>query len=1299
YLYNTASGSSLEVDSGITLQGYGVIAELYSNSALTNNGSIIANTTGQIFTVGNTLISNTFTNNGTLSATAGTLNVGDTTFTNNATINLASEGTFARSAGFTNSANGVIKGNGTINLSSGTLTNEGSINPGGLGIGQLNIKGNLVNSTAGAINIDIGGLVPSTQHDKLMVSGTATLGGNLNISNIGTYLPGPADSFNVLGAGTISGTFASVNTPVGSAYLPQYNSKLAWLSLSSTALPSTINAWLIDGDGYWYVASNWTNQLVPTSVDSVVIDRPGGVYTVTNNTSGSLAGSLLSNENLLLSGGTLTVTGMITTAANTTVTNPLSLGANILWNNSGTLDVSGTGSLNLTSGSQLNNLAAGVVNLSGTYSSPVSGIGIFNNVGTLNKTSTASQTIPTVFNNTGTVNVDAGTLVINNTFAQSGTINVASGATINRAAGFTNTGTLSGTGTIAVGTGTSKLINQGNINPGGTGKAGTLTISGDLLLDTGSNLNIELGGTGTGQSDNLAVTGAITSSGTLNASLLGGYAPTNADAIPFMTAKGSASGTFTTTNLPAGFSAGYNLASGEAARLIYAGSTGPGGTAIFTNAGGGLDWATPGNWSNSILPGALDSVLISSGLAVTHATGSDSIAALSINSGNSLNVSGGSLAVSGITTLSGDLAVSGTGSAALNGTLNGGTSGQVIVSGGALALNGASTVKNATLSGGVLGGSGLFTVTNSYADSGGTVDRTGGISINQAAGNLTFTAANVGAVALATAAGDIQLGSVNADGIVTAAAVGALNSAAAISATSLTASATTGISLTGSNSVPTVTLVNSTSGNVDYWGSNITLINGQNAGGGSFSVNSDSNIGLGSISNPAGIVSISSKNGSITNTLGTNNITASAAVLSAYSGIGTTGNPIKTELSDLSATSSTTGGVYISNTGPLSVTDMWASGDVWLANSGSLSINNIRSNSGNATVTAMGTTSDISVNEMGYATGSNVTLNAGRDVLVTGGSVFSTDSAGLTAVTAGRDVEIVGGTESGGEIRAVNDVKITATTGKLYLTSNGTYAKVEAQVPYTIYLDFPGQASGGYVIDGVEGGATVSGINSNTGFFIANSPAVDGINVHITNAAPPAPPSPPEPTVDQCIANPALSGCSAVLPSLATCTVTPTAPGCSVILPTIATCISSPATAGCSAVLPTVATCTATPSAAGCSVVLPAITSCATDPTAPGCSVVLPQQEQEALTGGGSAAISAIDSAIITPVAPAGLQLVGLVPPADFQERPADGSQGGSTGGGNNSEDKDKDIKKDVQEQQPADGDKKDAKPNKNYCN
>jgi hypothetical protein len=101
-------------------------------------------------------------------------------------------------------------------------------------------------------------------------------------------------------------------------------------------------------------------------------------------------------------------------------------------NNAGTLTLLGSGSFS-------------------DYSLDHDLVGTFtlNNSGTLIKSDLGAYSLGIIdVNNTGTMNVQAGTLVIPNTLSQTGTLNLASGSTFSKADGFTNQGTISGTGTI-----------------------------------------------------------------------------------------------------------------------------------------------------------------------------------------------------------------------------------------------------------------------------------------------------------------------------------------------------------------------------------------------------------------------------------------------------------------------------------------------------------------------------------------------------------------------------------------------------------------------------------------------------------------------------------------------------------------------------------------------------------------------------------------------------------------------------------------------------------------------------------
>ena len=373
---------------------------------------------------------------------------------------------------------------------------------------------------------------------------------------------------------------------------------------------------------------------------------------------------------------------------------------------------------------------------------------VFNNAGTLRKTTTGAQSVNLQaggwvgrFNNTGLVDVTAGTLNFVGTFNQSGTLRVGAGATLGVLSNFTNaaTGLITGSGTLNLNTSsfTHTLTNLGTLQPGGAGSAGTLAIVGNVDL-TGGALALDLGGTTAGASDRLAITGNATLGGTVATSLIGGYTPATADFVPIVTATGTSSGTFAALTGAEGFVAGYRLAASEASRLVFGGASGlP--VLVFSNAAGDLNWGNAANWGGS-LPGAGQTAVLSSGFAVTHASGTTTLGGLRISSGsNALAVTGGSFAVNFDAQLDGSLSIGGTGSVTLGGPVSG-TGSLVVGNGRSLTVSGSGRIGSLTLDGGRLDGTGSLTVTGAFnaQGTGATVSGTGTLR-TQGTSTVNFT--------------------------------------------------------------------------------------------------------------------------------------------------------------------------------------------------------------------------------------------------------------------------------------------------------------------------------------------------------------------------------------------------------------------------------------------------------------------------------------------------------------------------------------------------------------------------------
>lgn len=101
---------------------------------------------------------------------------------------------------------GTLRGVGTIN---GNFVNNAAVNPGRIGSpGRLTVVGNFSQGAPGALNIRI---ASPTSFDRLVVGGSAALGGALNVSSTGGFTAKPGDVIPIVTAGSVSGKFANVS--------------------------------------------------------------------------------------------------------------------------------------------------------------------------------------------------------------------------------------------------------------------------------------------------------------------------------------------------------------------------------------------------------------------------------------------------------------------------------------------------------------------------------------------------------------------------------------------------------------------------------------------------------------------------------------------------------------------------------------------------------------------------------------------------------------------------------------------------------------------------------------------------------------------------------------------------------------------------------------------------------------------------------------------------------------------------------------------------------------------------------
>ncbi len=567
-----------------------------------NNGAVINNLAGGLFDAQNDAVlywgvgvAPTFNNAGLFrkSAGAGTTTVlGGVTFSGGnvevltGTLSLAGSGTTVTGGVFTVASGAVLdlgsrtyvgnftgSGAGAVRVSSGTLQV-------GAGGATFNFPGSLFQWTGGALSGP--GILTNSSTLNLGGASSKTLS-DLTLTNAGNVLWSGAGAINLNNG-------AVVNNLASGIFEAQDNASIAWGGAG--AAPTFNNAGLVrksGGTGTTTFGSNLTfsggnvevltgtlslagNNTTTTGgnftvASGAVLDLTGGFTRVyVGNYTGTGAGTVRLGGGTLQvgaggatfnfpgslfqwTGGTLSGPGILTNTSTLNLSGANAKGLSSLsLNNAGSVVWTGTGNINLSNGSVLNNLANGIFEAQDNASIAWGGFGaagMFNNAGLVRKSAGAGTTTfgsNVAFTNTATVNAQAGVMNFAGSYRQiTGTTSLSGG---NIAGSTLNIqgGSLSGAGLI-----TATVAITGQVNPGGLGVAGVLTITGNYIQAAAGVLNAELGGLSSTQYDRLAISGSATLTGTLDVSLINAFVPSTNDSFQVMT-YGSRTGMFATVD-------------------------------------------------------------------------------------------------------------------------------------------------------------------------------------------------------------------------------------------------------------------------------------------------------------------------------------------------------------------------------------------------------------------------------------------------------------------------------------------------------------------------------------------------------------------------------------------------------------------------------------------------------------------------------------------------------------------------------------------------------------------------------
>ena len=118
---------------------------------------------------------------------------------------------------------GIVEGPGGLNVSTTTYTNSGIMRAASLAVaGSMALTGNYNQSGAtSGLNVKLGGTTVGTQYDRVAISGTATLGGPLNVSLFNGFSSTAGNTFVIMTyTGLPVGNFTSFNLPAGCSANP-----------------------------------------------------------------------------------------------------------------------------------------------------------------------------------------------------------------------------------------------------------------------------------------------------------------------------------------------------------------------------------------------------------------------------------------------------------------------------------------------------------------------------------------------------------------------------------------------------------------------------------------------------------------------------------------------------------------------------------------------------------------------------------------------------------------------------------------------------------------------------------------------------------------------------------------------------------------------------------------------------------------------------------------------------------------------------------------------------------------------
>ena len=491
----------------------------HTSNTFNNSGTITIGSTHGVGNYGLTILS-TFNNTATgvividRAVLAGIINY-TTTLTNQGAITIGAINPITTliagtSGAVNNSLGGIMKGSGSI--SSVVFSNNGgTLSPGySPGLMTFTASENFANSI---MSIEVNGNgTAGVNFDRIAVTGTATLGGTLNL-NV-AYAGAPGDQIQILTASSVSGTFATVT-----GLPPQWTLDYSATAVTLTFITAGSTSWTGSVSSVWTLAGNWSAGVPISSSDVIISDvandpvigsaiavksvtmNSGAVLNINSSGSLSINGAALQG---LMNNGTVNNSGILNIGSTSGVGNNGLKNNGTFNNNSGSQLIINRSIVSAidNAGTFINAASISIGNLAASGANGILNSSMFNNnaggVIIVDRTEDAG-----LFNSLGGTFTNVNQLALGNSFNvgeygifNNGTFNsnVASQLTLNRSteSGIENNGTFTNLTTINIGTiaspGDNGIRNTSTFNNNASG-----IININRSLDAG--INNDVGGT------------------------------------------------------------------------------------------------------------------------------------------------------------------------------------------------------------------------------------------------------------------------------------------------------------------------------------------------------------------------------------------------------------------------------------------------------------------------------------------------------------------------------------------------------------------------------------------------------------------------------------------------------------------------------------------------------------------------------------------------------------------------------------------------------------------------------------